>query len=99
MINGRLRWKRYLIRGKGTEKNGTPILDIIVDLQKEMEIIYDDIGKSIVTTVMENNRSDVKDLGVDVPTSKYIEVIKQYKPKAIGFSKIYYERRILWKRN
>ncbi|AGY74372.1 MULTISPECIES: hypothetical protein [Clostridium] len=38
-----------------------------------MEIIYDDIGKNIVTTVMKSNRSDVKDLSVDVSTSKYYD--------------------------
>jgi len=51
--------------------------------------IYDDIhdiGKNIVTTVMKSNGFDVKDLGVDVPTEKYIETIKQYKPKVIGIS-------------
>ncbi|OAA82899.1 cobalamin B12-binding domain-containing protein [Clostridium ljungdahlii] len=121
---------------KAQKENGTPILDIIADLQEGMGIvgnrfekkeyflselimsaevfneaseiigglgessgsskgifvmgtIYDDIhdiGKNIVTTVMKSNGFDVKDLGVDVPTSKYIETIKQYKPKVIGIS-------------
>ncbi|OBR93631.1 MULTISPECIES: B12-binding domain-containing protein [Clostridium] len=121
---------------KAQKENGTPVLDIIADLQEGMGIvgsrfekkeyflselimsaevfneaseiigglgeasgpnngifvmgtIYDDIhdiGKNIVTTVMKSNGFDVKDLGVDVPTSKYIEAIKQYKPKVIGIS-------------
>jgi len=121
---------------KAQKENGTPVLDIIADLQEGMGIvgsrfekkeyflselimsaevfneaseiigglgessgssngifvmgtIYDDIhdiGKNIVTTVMKSNGFDVKDLGVDVPTAKYIEAIKQYKPKVIGIS-------------
>jgi len=54
-----------------------------------MGTIYDDIhdiGKNIVTTVMASNGFNVVDLGVDVPTAKYIEAIKQYKPKVIGIS-------------
>jgi dimethylamine corrinoid protein len=54
-----------------------------------MGTIYDDIhdiGKNIVTTVMSSNGFNVVDLGVDVPTEKYIEAIKEYKPKCIGIS-------------
>lgn len=54
-----------------------------------MGTIYDDIhdiGKNIVTTVMSSNGFNVVDLGVDVPTAKYIEAIKTHKPKAIGIS-------------
>lgn len=45
-----------------------------------------DVGKNIVSTVMSSNDFEVVDLGVDVPTEKYIEAIKQYKPKVIGIS-------------
>lgn len=51
--------------------------------------IYDDIhdiGKNIVTTVMRSNGFEVIDLGVDVSTAKYIEAIKEHKPKVIGIS-------------
>jgi methylmalonyl-CoA mutase cobalamin-binding domain/chain len=54
-----------------------------------MGTIYDDIhdiGKNIVTTVMSSNGFNVIDLGVDVPTAKYVEAIRQYKPKVIGIS-------------
>ncbi|MCR4436862.1 MAG: cobalamin-dependent protein [Clostridiales bacterium] len=54
-----------------------------------MGTIYDDIhdiGKNIVTTVMSSNGFNVIDLGVDVPTAKYVEAIKKYKPKVIGIS-------------
>lgn len=54
-----------------------------------MGTIYDDIhdiGKNIVTTVMSSNGFKVVDLGVDVPTAKYIEAIKTHNPKVIGIS-------------
>ena len=54
-----------------------------------MGTIYDDIhdiGKNIVTTVMASNGFRVVDLGVDVPTARYIEAVREYKPKVIGIS-------------
>lgn len=51
--------------------------------------IYGDIheiGKNIVTAVMRSNGFKVIDLGVDVPTAKFIEAIKKYKPKVVGIS-------------
>jgi len=54
-----------------------------------MGTIYDDIhdiGKNIVTTVMRSNGFNVVDLGVDVPSAKYIEAIKEHNAKAIGIS-------------
>ena len=51
--------------------------------------IYDDIhdiGKNIVSTVMSSNGFNVIDLGVDVPTEKFIAAIKEKNPKVIGIS-------------
>lgn len=45
-----------------------------------------DIGKNIVAMVMSSNGFNVVDLGVDVPTEKFIEAIKSHKPKVIGIS-------------
>ncbi len=45
-----------------------------------------DIGKNIVATVLKCNGFNVIDLGVDVPVEKYMEAIKEYKPKVVGFS-------------
>jgi dimethylamine corrinoid protein len=45
-----------------------------------------DIGKNIVKTVMSCNGIKVVDLGVDVPTAKFIEAIKEHKPQVVGIS-------------
>jgi methanogenic corrinoid protein MtbC1 len=68
----------------GMEQSGSSKYGIFV-----LGTIYDDIhdiGKNIVTTVMRSNGFEVIDLGVDVPTAKFIEAIKQYKPKVVGIS-------------
>ncbi|MCR4435993.1 MAG: cobalamin-dependent protein [Clostridiales bacterium] len=65
--------------GAGSSKYGTFVMGTIYD-------DIHDIGKNIVTTVMSSNGFNVIDLGVDVPTAKYVEAIKQYKPKVIGIS-------------
>jgi dimethylamine corrinoid protein len=63
----------------GPGKNGTFVLGTIY------EDIHD-IGKNIVTSIMGANGFQVIDLGVDVPTAKFIEAIKQYKPQIVGMS-------------
>ncbi|MBV7274729.1 cobalamin-dependent protein [Clostridium sp. PL3] len=64
------------------------LIESMADLDEDI-VLYDDIhdiGKNIVTTVMSSNGFEVIDLGVDVPTGKFIEAIKQYKPKVVGIS-------------
>lgn len=63
----------------GTGKNGVFLLGTIY------EDIHD-IGKNIVASVMGANGFNVIDLGVDVPTAKFIEAIKQHKPQIVGMS-------------
>jgi len=63
----------------GTSKYGSFVLGTIY------EDIHD-IGKNIVGTVMRSNGFDVIDLGVDVPSEKFIAAIKEHKPKVIGIS-------------
>lgn len=63
----------------GKSKNGIFVIGTIYD-------DIHDIGKNIVTTVMRSNGFEVIDLGVDIPTAKFIEAIKQYKPKVVGIS-------------
>lgn len=45
-----------------------------------------DIGKGIVTFMLDVNGFEVKDLGVDVPAAQFIEAIKDFKPQVVGLS-------------
>src|SRR5512136_1814405 len=45
-----------------------------------------DIGKDIVTFMLDVNGFEVKDLGVDVPAAKFIEAVKDLKPQVVGLS-------------
>lgn len=45
-----------------------------------------DIGKSLVGAVLMANGFEVIDLGVDVPTDKLVEKVKELKPDVVGLS-------------
>lgn len=45
-----------------------------------------DIGKNIVSFMLDINGFDVKDIGVDVPVKTFIEEINAYKPDVVGLS-------------
>lgn len=45
-----------------------------------------DIGKNIVTFMLDVNGFDVQDLGVNVPAEKFVEAIKAYQPQVVGLS-------------
>ncbi len=45
-----------------------------------------DIGKDIVVTLLEVNGYEVKDLGVDVPVARFVEAVKEFKPRVVGLS-------------
>ena len=45
-----------------------------------------DIGKNIVTFMLDINGFEVKDIGVDVPVSKFIEEIQAFQPTVVGLS-------------
>lgn len=45
-----------------------------------------DIGKNIVATLLKGDGYEVNDLGIDVPTEKIVEVIKEDKPDFLGLS-------------
>ncbi|AFM23700.1 cobalamin B12-binding domain-containing protein [Desulfomonile tiedjei] len=45
-----------------------------------------DIGKNIVITLLKGSGFDVIDLGVDVPTEKFVEAVKNSGAKALGLS-------------
>jgi 5-methyltetrahydrofolate--homocysteine methyltransferase len=45
-----------------------------------------DIGKSLVATLLRASGFEVVDLGVDVPTPKIVEAVKEEKPEILGLS-------------
>jgi methanogenic corrinoid protein MtbC1 len=45
-----------------------------------------DIGKNIVSFMLDVNGFDVLDLGVDVPAQKFVEAIGDFQPQVVGLS-------------
>jgi 5-methyltetrahydrofolate--homocysteine methyltransferase len=45
-----------------------------------------DIGKNIVTFMLDINDFEVKDIGIDVPVKTFIDEISQFKPDVVGLS-------------
>ena len=45
-----------------------------------------DIGKDIVTFMLDVNGFDVMDIGIDVPPEKFVEAIKEFQPSVVGMS-------------
>jgi methanogenic corrinoid protein MtbC1 len=45
-----------------------------------------DIGKNIVTFMLDINGFEVKDIGIDVPVNTFIDEIKTYQPDVVGLS-------------
>jgi methanogenic corrinoid protein MtbC1 len=45
-----------------------------------------DIGKDIVTFMLDVNGYDVLDLGIDIPPAKFVEAIKDFQPQVVGLS-------------
>ena len=45
-----------------------------------------DIGKDIVTFMLDVNGFDVLDLGIDVPAQKFVDAIKDFEPEVVGLS-------------
>jgi 5-methyltetrahydrofolate--homocysteine methyltransferase len=45
-----------------------------------------DIGKNIVTFMLDASGFEVKDLGVDVPAEKFVEAIREFQPQVVGLS-------------
>jgi 5-methyltetrahydrofolate--homocysteine methyltransferase len=48
-----------------------------------------DIGKNIVTFMLDINGYEVKDLGIDVPAATFVEAIREFQPAVIGLSGSY----------
>ena len=45
-----------------------------------------DIGKNIVTTFLRGAGFEVIDLGINIPTSSFVEAVKEHKPEILGMS-------------
>ena len=45
-----------------------------------------DIGKNIVTFMLDINGFEVKDIGIDVPVAKFVQEIQEFKPAVVGLS-------------
>jgi 5-methyltetrahydrofolate--homocysteine methyltransferase len=45
-----------------------------------------DIGKNIVTFMLDVNGFEVLDLGVDVPAKKFVDAVKEFEPQVIALS-------------
>jgi len=45
-----------------------------------------DIGKNIVTFMLDINGFEVKDIGIDVPAARFVEAIREFKPSVVGLS-------------
>jgi 5-methyltetrahydrofolate--homocysteine methyltransferase len=45
-----------------------------------------DIGKDIVTFMLDVNGFEVMDLGIDVPPQKFVDAIKSFQPAVVGLS-------------
>lgn len=45
-----------------------------------------DIGKNIVTFMLDVNGFEVKDIGVDVPVDVFVSEIKEFEPQVVGMS-------------
>lgn len=71
--------KPHLAGDESLMKKGTVVLGTIKgDLH--------DIGKNLVSTMLEGSGYKVIDIGVDVDFEKFIEAIEKYEPQVVGFS-------------
>ncbi len=71
--------KPTLIKSVNSEPLGTVLIGTVAgDIH--------DIGKNIVTFLLELNGFEVLDLGVDVPAQKFVEAIREFEPDIVGLS-------------
>jgi 5-methyltetrahydrofolate--homocysteine methyltransferase len=45
-----------------------------------------DIGKNLVVTMFRGVGYEVKDLGVDVPVARFVQMVKEFRPEILGLS-------------
>jgi methanogenic corrinoid protein MtbC1 len=71
--------KPLLKETKESEKGGKVLIGTV-------EGDIHDIGKDIVTFMLDVNGYDVLDLGIDIPPAKFVEAIKDFQPQVVGLS-------------
>jgi len=71
--------KPKLAKGAEVERLGKVIIGTVAgDIH--------DIGKDIVTFILDVNGFEVYDLGVDIPAEEFVDRIKEVKPEVVGLS-------------
>jgi 5-methyltetrahydrofolate--homocysteine methyltransferase len=70
---------RLAVTAAAQKKRGTVVIGTV---QGDIH----DIGKNIVSFMLDVNGFDVQDLGVDVPAWKFVEAVKDFKPQVVGLS-------------
>lgn len=70
------------IQTKSNQKNEVAGKVVIGSVKGDIH----DIGKDIVTFMLDINGFEVHDLGVDVPPEKFVEAIKAFQPEVVGMS-------------
>jgi len=71
--------KPFLEKSGGSAKKGKVLIGTVAgDIH--------DIGKDIVTFMLDVSGFDVLDIGIDVPVQTFIEKIKEFQPQVVGLS-------------
>lgn len=71
--------KPLMVEEKGAQKSGKVIIGTVAgDIH--------DIGKDIVTFMLDVSGFDVLDLGIDVPVETFVTKIKEFQPRVVGLS-------------
>ncbi|MBI5606039.1 MAG: cobalamin B12-binding domain-containing protein [Deltaproteobacteria bacterium] len=71
--------KPLLKKGEAFQKKGKVLIGTVAgDIH--------DIGKDIVTFILDVNGYEVLDLGINVPVQVFLEKVKEFKPQVVGLS-------------
>ncbi len=72
-----------ILRPKLAETGVKPVGQMVIGTVKGD---LHDIGKNLVSMMMEGAGFEVIDLGIDVPAEKFIQAIKEHQPQLVGMS-------------
>ena len=71
------------LKNKTTSATSEPLGKVLIGTVKGD---IHDIGKDIVTFMLQVNGFNVLDLGIDVPPGKFVDAIKDFQPQVVGMS-------------